>query len=114
MQKHEFEERIESTVSDEDYKLIEFVYQFHPVIRNVSGKDEVAELYKSFGMALLEGFEIDEAAMGELISRATNNNNGCFRLLDRTLNNVLRVLRERGETKVTLKIVSEASSMMML
>ena len=62
----------------------------------------------------LEGFEIDEAAMGELISRATNNNNGCFRLLDRTLNNVLRVLRERGETKVTLKIVSEASSMMML
>lgn len=52
--------------------------------------------------------------MGELISRATNNNNGCFRLLDRTLNNVLRVLRERGETKVTLKIVSEASSMMML
>lgn len=53
MQKHEFEERIESTVSDEDYKLIEFVYQFHPVIRNVSGKDEVAELYKSFGMALL-------------------------------------------------------------
>lgn len=62
----------------------------------------------------LEGFEIDEAAMGELISRATNNNNGCFRLLDRTLNNVLRVLRERGETKATLKIVSEASSMMML
>ena len=52
--------------------------------------------------------------MGELISRATNNNRGCFRLLDRTLNNVLRVLRERGETKVTLKIVSEASSMMML
>ena len=62
----------------------------------------------------LEGFEIDEAAMGELISRATNNNNGCFRLLDRTLNNVLRVLKERGENKVTLKIVSEASSMMML
>lgn len=53
MQKHEFEERIESTVSDEDYKLIEFVYQFHPVIRNVSGKDEVAELYKSFGIASL-------------------------------------------------------------
>lgn len=62
----------------------------------------------------LEGFDIDEAAMGELISRATNHNNGCFRLLDRTLNNVLRILKERGETKVTLKIVSEASSMMML
>ena len=57
MQKHEFEERIEGTVSDEDYKLIEFVYQFHPVIRNVSGKDEVAELYKSFGMALFRDME---------------------------------------------------------
>ena len=65
-------------------------------------------------MDYLEGFDIDEAAMGELISRATNHNNGCFRLLDRTLNNVLRVLKERGESKVTLKIVSEASSMMML
>ena len=39
MQKHEFEERIESTVSDEDYKLIEFVYQFHPVIRAKKAKE---------------------------------------------------------------------------
>lgn len=57
MQKAEFEERIEGRVSDEDYKLIEFVYQWHPVIRNVSGKDEVAELYKSFGMALFRDME---------------------------------------------------------
>ncbi len=62
----------------------------------------------------LETFEIDEAAMGEFISRATNNQSGCFRLLDRTLNNVLRILKERGESKVTLKIVGEASNMMML
>lgn len=57
MQKAEFEERIEGQVSDEDYKLIEFVYQWHPVIRNVSGKDEAAELYKSFGMALFRDME---------------------------------------------------------
>lgn len=57
MQKAEFEERIEGQVSDEDYKLIEFIYQWHPVIRNVSGKDEVAELYKSFGMALFRDME---------------------------------------------------------
>lgn len=62
----------------------------------------------------LEGFEVDEAAIGEFISRATNSQNGCFRLLDRTLNNVIRLLKERGETKVTLKIMSEASNMMML
>ncbi len=62
----------------------------------------------------LEGFEVDEAALGEFISRATNSQNGCFRLLDRTLNNVIRILKERGETKMTLKVLSEASNMMML
>lgn len=62
----------------------------------------------------LEGYEVDEAAMEELISRATNAQSGCFRLLDRTLNNVLRILKTKGETRITMKIVSEASSMMML
>ena len=47
MQKQEFEERIERTVTDEQYKVIEEVYMWHP-----SGKDEVAELYKSFGMTI--------------------------------------------------------------
>ena len=50
----------------------------------------------------------------ELANRAFQSRNSCFRLLDRTLNNVLRVLKEKGETKVTLEIVREASGMMML
>ena len=69
-------------------------------------KDEVADY--------LEGYEVEEAAMGEMISRATNTQSGCFRLLDRTLNNVLRILKQKGETRITMKIVSEASNMMML
>ena len=44
----------------------------------------------------LEGYEVDEVAMGEMISRATNAQSGCFRLLDRTLNNVLRILKEKN------------------
>ena len=40
MQKQEFEERIERTVTDEQYKVIEEVYMWHPSIRNTSGKDE--------------------------------------------------------------------------
>ena len=52
MTKREFEERIEKTVSDADYGIIEMVYQFHPSIKEVSGKDEVAELYKSFGITI--------------------------------------------------------------
>lgn len=78
---------------------------FYYKLRGLS-KQEVADY--------LEGYEVDEAAMGEMISRATNAQSGCFRLLDRTLNNVLRILKQKGELRITLKIVSEASSMMML
>lgn len=48
MQKQEFEERIERTVTDEQYKVIEEVYMWHPSIRNTSGKDEVAEASQTF------------------------------------------------------------------
>ena len=71
-------------------------------------------LSKNEVMDYLEGYEVDDAAMAEMISRAMNPQSGCFRLLDRTLNNVLRILKARGEQRITLKIVSEASSMMML
>lgn len=40
MQKQEFEERIERTVTDEQYKVIEEVYMWHPSIRNTSGKQD--------------------------------------------------------------------------
>jgi DNA transposition AAA+ family ATPase len=62
----------------------------------------------------LEGYEIDELALNEFMSRACNTQTGCFRLLDRTLNNVIRILKESGSIKVTTKIINEASSMMML
>lgn len=52
MQKREFEERIGQPVSDADYEVIETVYQWHPSVKETSGKEEVAELYKSFGMAI--------------------------------------------------------------
>lgn len=52
MQKREFEEMIEQPVSDAEYRVIETVYQWHPSVKEVSGKKEVAELYKSFGMAI--------------------------------------------------------------
>ena len=61
----------------------------------------------------LEGWDISEAASRELALRAFGARNGCFRLLDRTLNNVLRVLRSRGECRVTKEIMEEASGMMM-
>lgn len=62
----------------------------------------------------LEGYDIDEEAMTEFLSRAMNKHTGCFRLLDRTLNNVLRILKDSGQTRVTMKVINQASNMMML
>ena len=62
----------------------------------------------------LYGYEIDEQAMNEFMLRARNNQTGCFRLLDRTLTNVLRLMKETGEKRITLKVMREASGMMML
>lgn len=62
----------------------------------------------------LSDYEIEPDALNELISRACNNQTGCFRLLDRTLNNVIRIMNEGQLTQITLKVINQASSMMML
>ncbi|EES73474.1 hypothetical protein POTG_01769 [Paenibacillus sp. oral taxon 786 str. D14] len=67
----------------------------------------------------LASYNFDEEAIQEMIVRATNPKNGCFRLLDRTLNNVLRRLKVLGEgagstTVITADLIAKASNMMML
>ena len=62
----------------------------------------------------LESFTITPDALVELKARACNMKTGCFRLLDRTLSNIRRILNERGEATITVKIIEQASSMMML
>jgi hypothetical protein len=62
----------------------------------------------------LSGYNIEPDAMNELISRACNHQTGCFRLLDRTLNNVIRIMNESGQEVITLKVIAQASNMMML
>lgn len=52
MRKEEFEDLIGQALSDGDYEIIETVYLYHPAIRDTSGKEELAELYKSFGMTI--------------------------------------------------------------
>ena len=54
VEKHEFEKRIDDTVTDEEYKVIESVYQWHPVISEVEGKEQIATLYKNFGMVIIK------------------------------------------------------------
>lgn len=40
-------------ISDDDYKIIEFVYQFHPAISNADGKKDIAKIYIHFGMSVI-------------------------------------------------------------
>ena len=62
----------------------------------------------------LDGFDIEQDALTELRVRACNTQTGCFRLLDRTLSNVSRILAGTGGETITLRIIDQASSMMML
>ena len=64
--------------------------------------------------AYLQNWDITEEAMAEIIFRATNQRTGCYRLLDRTMQNVMRVLAARNESKITKDVITEASAMMML
>ena len=54
-------------------------------------------------------FEVAPEAMVELKARACNMQTGCFRLLDRTLSNIKRILEEKGENAITLKTIEQAS-----
>lgn len=42
------------TVSDEEYKLIEFVYTWSPIVPDVDGKEEIVRLFQMGGMKLIE------------------------------------------------------------
>ena len=80
---------------------MDFAYRLHGL-----GKAEV-ERY-------LEDWSVEERAMEVLTSRARNSKNGCFRLFDRTMNNIIRLMREREQTTITETIINEASAMMLL
>lgn len=98
------EPTLESALKSYDPRLANRSLYFY----KLNGLSE-AEIQKYFA-----GYEIDDRAMDELMNRAMNKRNGCFRLLDNTVNNIHRILKENGENRVTKKILDEASNMMML
>ena len=53
MLKYEFEKLIGKEVSTEDYGVIDYVYTWHPIVPDVGGKKQIADLYKIGGMLLM-------------------------------------------------------------
>lgn len=49
----EFASRTNRTFTTEEYEKIEKVYTFHPCIDPAKGKDQIADLYETFGMRII-------------------------------------------------------------
>ncbi len=54
MTKQEFEIRAKKPFSNLDYLKIETVYTFHPSISETNGKEQIAYLFNTFGMRIIE------------------------------------------------------------
>ena len=98
------EPKLEATIKTYLARMANRV-DFYATLRGLSQK-EVEEC--------LQGYHMQPEAMAEIKARACNMQTGCFRLLDRTLSNVFRILEETGNETITLKHIEQASSMMML
>lgn len=54
MNKQEFESILGRTVSETNYKMIEYVYTWHPAIDD---KDEIAAIYNAGGIAVIKNMQ---------------------------------------------------------
>lgn len=66
MTKDEFESRIGREVSVGDYKEIEYVYTWHPAIKDVEGKDQIAAIFNAGGMMVIRSMK-EAAVMAEAV-----------------------------------------------
>ena len=66
MMKSEFEKFLGFEVSISDYKLIEYVYTWHPCISDDDGKKQMADLYKIGGMCIIKAM-VDVAKKAQYI-----------------------------------------------
>lgn len=94
--------------------LAKMIRQYIPRLANrIDFSYTLGGLEESEVLEYISGGEFDDAATAELIRRATNEKTGCFRLLNRTYENVMRLAGE-SDTVITADMVREASGMMLL
>lgn len=90
----EFNERIEGTVNEKDYKIIEYVYNWHPSISDTKGKDEIAELYSKFGMRIIKDM-VNTAEENESFFNEIQNINHEIEKLMQKKENILAMMKEK-------------------
>ena len=55
MTRSSFEYNAGKTITDEEYKIIEFVAKYHPSVDRAKEEKQLGELYKNYGMTLIKG-----------------------------------------------------------
>lgn len=86
MLREEFDNLCNRKISDEDYKLVEFVYNYHPCNFD---KKAIAKLVEEFGMTIIyDMMSRSEAAMEQdlLISRLKAQKKAIEEALDKAMN----------------------------
>ena len=68
--------------TDKEFEKIQFVYNYHPSINPVNGKDQIAMLYSTFGMRIIMDM-LDTAQQAELIESERRQLKNRLRELER-------------------------------
>lgn len=102
MMKEEFENLIGKTISKNEYDIIEFVYMWHPAINDVNGKQQMADIYKQYGMSLIRNMKEPASIMQLILSEEEKVNRKKENLRERkvrVINGDLEYERCRKEMK---------------
>ncbi len=81
MNKQEFEKLTNSSVSNENYAIIEKVYTWHPSIPEVNGKEVIAQLYSLGGIEVMKDMlpkaekYCDSYALDQIVTQIRSNVN---------------------------------------
>ena len=52
--------------SEQEYEIIDFVYNYHPSIHSLDGKNQIARLYSEFGMRIILDMQETAKRMQEI------------------------------------------------
>ena len=99
MNKQEFCTRVQSIcgkepiLSREEYTTIEYVYNYHPSIDAVKGKEQIAYLYTNFGMRVVYDM-LPTAKLAEQLENEVNNTRRAYELAKKKYDNLKNCTEE--------------------
>ena len=105
MNQQEFKSRLKlkEPLTPEEWETVHTVYQFHPMISEINGKDQIANIYKIGGIGLIQSM-IPVACQAEAIETKLQNTRLAIDNLEREQNESLaelHALRKQFQPNIT-------------